>query len=181
MNPAPPAKPAVAPPPPAKSGGELFIVNNSDEAGKGLRYLQDWTDLASAFDIATGDFEIGALLALDGRWQKLDNIRTFPALVRYLESELEWPVESGSFEDLTFEYVPAELGLKDEDAVKIKKIHQLRPLESGQPWGVFFVEFEKKRLPVVVRRRILSHLVIKKCAAASQAERAALKCWMKLN
>jgi hypothetical protein len=75
MNPAPPAKPAVAPPPPAKSGGELFIVDNSDDAWKGLRYLQDWTDLASAFDIATGDFEIGALLALDGRWQKLDKIR----------------------------------------------------------------------------------------------------------
>jgi hypothetical protein len=58
-----------------KSGGELFIVDNSDESWKGLRYLQDWTDIASAFDIATGYFEIGALLALDGRWQKLDKIR----------------------------------------------------------------------------------------------------------
>jgi len=58
-----------------KSGGELFIVDNSDEAWKGLRYLQDWTEIASAFDIATGYFEIGALLALDGKWQKLDKIR----------------------------------------------------------------------------------------------------------
>lgn len=58
-----------------RSGGELFIVDNSDEAWKGLRYLQEWTEVASAFDIATGFFEIGSLLALDGRWQKLDRIR----------------------------------------------------------------------------------------------------------
>jgi len=60
---------------PAKSGGELFIVDNSDTEWKGLRYLQEWTEIASAFDIATGFFEIGSLLALDGRWQKLDHIR----------------------------------------------------------------------------------------------------------
>jgi hypothetical protein len=59
----------------SKTGGELFIVDNSDEAWKGLKYLQDWTEIASAFDIATGYFEIGALLALDGKWQKLDKIR----------------------------------------------------------------------------------------------------------
>jgi phosphatidylserine/phosphatidylglycerophosphate/cardiolipin synthase-like enzyme len=60
---------------PTRSGGELFIVDNSDESWKGLKYLQDWTEIASAFDIATGYFEIGALLALDGKWQKLDKIR----------------------------------------------------------------------------------------------------------
>jgi superfamily II DNA or RNA helicase len=58
-----------------KSGGELFIVDNSESDWKGLRYLQDWTEIASAFDIATGYFEIGALLALDGKWQKLDRMR----------------------------------------------------------------------------------------------------------
>jgi superfamily II DNA or RNA helicase len=58
-----------------KSGGELFIVDNSDDTWKGLKYLQDWTEIASAFDIASGYFEIGALLALDGKWQKLDKIR----------------------------------------------------------------------------------------------------------
>jgi len=57
------------------SGGELFIVDNSHENWQGIRYLQDWTEIASAFDIATGYFEIGSLLALDGRWQKLDKIR----------------------------------------------------------------------------------------------------------
>lgn len=62
---------------PAKElkGGELFIVDNSDTEWKGLRYLQEWTEIAKAFDIATGFFEIGSLLALDGKWQKLDKIR----------------------------------------------------------------------------------------------------------
>jgi len=60
---------------PVKSGGELFIVDNSETEWKGLRYLQDWTEIASAFDIATGFFEIGSLLALDGKWQKLDKMR----------------------------------------------------------------------------------------------------------
>jgi hypothetical protein len=103
---------------------------------------------------------------------QLRDIRKFTDLVRYLETELEWPVEAGSFDDLTFEYQPAELGLKEEDAVKIKKIHQLRPLVSGQPWGIFFIEFEKKKLPVVVLRCILSHLVVKKRQSANKADQA---------
>jgi phosphatidylserine/phosphatidylglycerophosphate/cardiolipin synthase-like enzyme len=57
------------------SGGELFIVDNSESKWKGLQYLEDWTEIASSFDIAGGYFEIGALLALHGKWQKLDKIR----------------------------------------------------------------------------------------------------------
>lgn len=99
----------------------------------------------------------------------LRDIRAFPDLVRYLEDALDWPLQEYGFDELTFEYTPAELGLKEEDAAHIKAIHQLRPLASGQPWGIFFVEFENKKLPVVVLRRILSHLVIKKRASANKA------------
>lgn len=56
-------------------GGDLFIVDNSDSDWKVRNYLHEWADIASRFDIATGFFEIGALLALDGQWQKLENIR----------------------------------------------------------------------------------------------------------
>jgi len=59
----------------SKSGSELFIVDNSDEDWKVVRYLHDWCQLSKSVDIATGYFEIGALLALDGEWQKLDAIR----------------------------------------------------------------------------------------------------------
>ena len=40
-----------------------------------MRYLKEWTEIAERFDIATGYFEIGALLALDGEWQRLRRIR----------------------------------------------------------------------------------------------------------
>ncbi|NCN96417.1 MAG: hypothetical protein GW928_02900 [Rhodoferax sp.] len=58
-----------------KSGNDLFIVDNSDDDWKVLNYLAEWTDISNKFDIATGYFEIGSLLALDGKWQKLDQIR----------------------------------------------------------------------------------------------------------
>jgi hypothetical protein len=103
----------------------------------------------------------------------LRSIRTFKQLVRYLEDELGWPLEGYDIEDLTFDYEPDELGLKPADAAKIKSIRQLRPLDSKQPWGIFFIEFDKKSLPVVVLRRILSHLVVKKRASANKADRAA--------
>jgi hypothetical protein len=53
-------------------GRDLFIVDNSVSGWTGLRYLEEWTGIAKGFDIATGNFEIGALLALDGKWQQLD-------------------------------------------------------------------------------------------------------------
>src|SRR5665213_376603 len=60
---------------PVRKGGDLFIVDNSVEGWTGIRYLQEWCDLAKSFDIATGFFEIGSLLALDGKWQGLEKVR----------------------------------------------------------------------------------------------------------
>jgi superfamily II DNA or RNA helicase len=56
-------------------GSDLFIVDNSDHDWKVARYLHDWCRLSSSIDIATGNFEIGALLALDGAWQEVDKFR----------------------------------------------------------------------------------------------------------
>src|ERR1700686_3680829 len=57
------------------AGSELFIVDNSDVDWKVLRYLHDWCQISKAIDIATGYFEIGSLLGLNGEWQKVDQIR----------------------------------------------------------------------------------------------------------
>lgn len=57
------------------TGSELFIVDNSEDDWKVVRYLHDWCQLSKAIDIATGYFEIGALLALKDEWQKVDKIR----------------------------------------------------------------------------------------------------------
>jgi hypothetical protein len=57
------------------SGSDLFIVDNSENDWKVRDYLKEWAELAHKFDIATGYFEIGALLAMDGQWQKLEKLR----------------------------------------------------------------------------------------------------------
>jgi predicted helicase len=106
--------------------------------------------------------------------ERLRNIKTLPQLVSYLRDELDWPVDQDAVEDdLTFDYSAEELGFDAATAVHIKEIKQLRPLDARQPWGVFWVNFEKKRLPVVMLRRILGHLVLKKRVNAKRASQRA--------
>lgn len=106
--------------------------------------------------------------------KRLKEIQTFPALVKYLREDLGWPVEQDSFDDLddiTFDWEADELGIDPDQAAKIEYIKQLRPLEHGEPQGVFFVKFDTRNLPVVALRRLLSKLVVKKRASAGAAER----------
>lgn len=105
---------------------------------------------------------------------KLATIKRFDQLVAYLRDEMGWPIANGdSFEDLTFDYTPDELGIDAKNAAKIQGIKRLRPLTPQQPWGIFFVKFEPKRLPVVALRRILSQVALKRRASANSAERTA--------
>lgn len=103
---------------------------------------------------------------------ELKNIRRFDQLVRYLRDRMSWPIETDDFEELVFEYTPEELGIDAASAAKIQEIKRLRPLSQNQPWGIFFVKFEPKRLPVVALRRILSSVVMKKRSSANKSERA---------
>ena len=103
----------------------------------------------------------------------LASIKRFDQLIAYLRNEMGWPIDGGDFEELTFEYTPEELGIDTKNAAKIQEIKRLRPLVPHQPWGIFFVKFEPKRLPVVALRRILSQVALKKRAAANSAERTA--------
>lgn len=104
----------------------------------------------------------------------LSKIKRFDQLIAYLRDEMRWPIANGqAFEDLTFEYTPEELGIDAKNAAKIQEIKRLRPLSPRQPWGIFFVKFEPKKLPVVALRRILSQVALKKRGSANSAERAA--------
>ena len=105
--------------------------------------------------------------------ERLACIRRFDQLVAYLRDELGWPINSDDFEELTFEYTPEELGIDAKNAAKIQEIKRLRPLVPGQPWGIFFVKFEPKRLPVVALRRILGQVAFKKRTSANKSERQA--------
>ena len=105
--------------------------------------------------------------------ERLARIRRFDQLVAYLRDELGWPIDTDDFEELTFEYTPEELGIDEKSAAKIQEIKRLRPLVPDQPWGIFFVKFEPKRLPVVALRRILGQVALKKRASANKSERPA--------
>ncbi|HJQ94228.1 MAG TPA: helicase-related protein [Acidimicrobiia bacterium] len=103
------------------SGGELFIVDNSISGWTGLEYLRQWCDIATSFDIATGFFEVGSLLALDGKWQQLQKIRVLmgdemaertrqallEALRRRTESHLDYSLESEKTDNPFLTGVPA--------------------------------------------------------------------------
>ena len=105
--------------------------------------------------------------------ERLARIRRFDQLIAYLRDELGWPIDADDFEELTFEYTPDELGIDAKNAAKIQEIKRLRPLVLGQPWGIFFIKFEPKRLPVVALRRILGQVALKKRASANKSERQA--------
>ena len=112
-------------------------------------------------------------MAVDNR-ARLKEIRTFRQLIAYLRDDLDWPIGSEDFEDLTFDYTPEELGIDAKNAAKIQEIKRLRPLSPNQPWGIFFVKFEPKRLPVVALRPYIgTRSVLKKRASANSAERRA--------
>ena len=103
----------------------------------------------------------------------LANIKRFDQLIAYLRDEMAWPITGSDFDELTFEYTPEELGIDVGNAAKIQEIKRLRPLAPNQPWGIFFVKFEPKQLPVVALRRILGQVVVKKRASANSSERRA--------
>ena len=75
---------------------------------------------------------------------------------------MAWPIETDSFEEMTFEYSAEELGLDEKISPKFLDIRRLRPLDSNQPWGIFFIAFDETKLPVVALRRLLSKLALTK-------------------
>jgi len=111
-------------------GGELFIVDNSDENWKVGNYLREWANLSNQFDIATGFFEIGALLAMDGDWQKLGKIRimmgdevskrTKDVLVKGIQEKLDESLEKAKDEDDFLSGVPGIV-----EAIRSKKIETM--------------------------------------------------------
>lgn len=107
---------------------------------------------------------------MDGEFalDELRNLKTFAQLKRFLEKEMDWPFGNLEIEDLTFDYEPEELGIKPRLAARIKGIKRLRPLSVSQPWGIFFIEFEKKSIDIGVLRRILAHVALRKRSSSGE-------------
>jgi predicted helicase len=94
----------------------------------------------------------------------IQKIKDFKTLAHFLAEELNWPIDPDNVdvEDLVFDYSAEDIGLSEEFATKVKFIKQIRPLDSNQPWSIFWIDFENKKLPLTVLRRILNVFVIKK-------------------
>ena len=95
----------------------------------------------------------------DIKIERLKDVNDFESLIKYLRDELLWPIELENVDDITFDYNPKDLGIEEKYAAKIRTIKQIRPFTDTQPWGIFFIEFEPKKLPVIVMRRILRALI----------------------
>lgn len=98
---------------------------------------------------------------------QLRDIRSFEDVIEYLTDELDWPIGAGDLEEATFDWDPDELGIPAERVPHLASLRQLRPLETDQPWGIFFLEFDGPRLPLTALRRLLDKLVTKKRTSGS--------------
>lgn len=107
---------------------------------------------------------------------RLKEVKSFNQLIAFLRDELNWPIDADDFkdvDDLFYDFTAEELGIESSTAVKIREIKRLKSFLPNQPWGIFFVKFEPKQLPVVALRRILSRVAVKKRAGANRADLAA--------
>lgn len=111
---------------------------------------------------------LGGMRMSNVKISKLKNIKDFNDLIEYLRDELDWPIEVEDAEDITFDYDPKELGIEGKYTAKINIIKQIRPLVDKQPWGLFYIEFESKHLPVVVLRRVLRALIHSRRSASNR-------------
>jgi hypothetical protein len=88
---------------------------------------------------------------------------SFDALAELLTEGLHWPVPAEMEpEEALVEWDPEELHLDPDAVARLTSIRQMRPLQTGQPFGVFFLTFEGGRLPVGALRRLVDRLVRKK-------------------
>lgn len=101
----------------------------------------------------------------------LRDITSFDDVIQFLTNELDWPIDADDLEEATFEWDPDELGIPADRVPHLTSLRQLRPLETNQPWGIFFLEFDGPRLPLTALRRLLDKLVTKKRATGSGTRR----------
>ena len=95
----------------------------------------------------------------------LKNVYDLGSMLKYCTEHLGWAIDEEYFEDIddiTFDFYPEDLGLKDDAFAKIRSLKQVRPFVDNQPWGIFALDFESKKMEVSALRKILYALIPKK-------------------
>lgn len=90
---------------------------------------------------------------------RLRKVRSFDDILQLLRDDLDWPIDASDLEEASFHYTPEELGIPAERMPRLISIRELQPITHRQPWGIFFLEFQGPRLPIMALRRLLERLV----------------------
>lgn len=96
---------------------------------------------------------------------KLKDVYDIKSLLEYLIDNLDWPIDLDYIEDeedILYEYDLDELGINHNVCDNILSLRQVRPLEDNQPWGIFMIDIDKNRIPIIALRKILAKLVDRK-------------------
>ena len=103
----------------------------------------------------------------------LRRVGTQTDLFEFLADELGWPLDVADLDEerLTWEWLPEDLGIDPASLDSLRRLRQLRPLTAGQPWGIFFAEFDRERLPVTHFRKLVQALARRKRSDAASEDR----------
>ena len=80
---------------------------------------------------------------------QLKNVYDLESMLKYCAEHLGWAIDEEYFEDIddiTYDFYPEDLGLKDDSFAKIRSLKQVRPFIDNQPWGIFAIDFESKKM-----------------------------------
>lgn len=94
--------------------------------------------------------------------KSIKEVHNLETLLRYCTEKLDWNIDLECFdnpEDLVFDFDAEDLGIKEEEFASVNSFQELRPLVENQPWGIFCVDFESKKLDVGAMRKILNALI----------------------
>ncbi|WP_040283600.1 type ISP restriction/modification enzyme [Tessaracoccus massiliensis] len=87
------------------------------------------------------------------------------ALIDFLREGLSWPlpdVTTLQSDDILIDWKPEELHLDPAKVARLIDISQLPPLTAKQNFGVFFLNFDGRNLPITAVRRLVHRLVSNK-------------------
>ena len=108
--------------------------------------------------------------------EELKKISDFAGLLPFLEKHMGWPIKKDELykddpvDRLTYEFKLKELGIDPKKTPGIREIRQLIRFHDNQPFGIFFVNFDHKKLKVTALRRILRALGQTKRESANDNE-----------
>ena len=90
-------------------------------------------------------------------------------LVAYLRDEMGWPIDDRRLRGPDASTTrPRSSGSIRKTPPRSRRSSACARSSRSQPWGIFFVKFEPKQLPVVALRRILSRVVAQEARVRQQ-------------